>query len=36
LLRNAEVLRVHDAHDATFRGLARGLLDDNSQKNVTA
>jgi len=36
LLRNAEVLRVHDADDATFRGLARGLLDDHSRKSVAA
>lgn len=36
LLRNAEVLRVHDADDATFRGLARRLLHNDSPKSVAA
>jgi tRNA 2-selenouridine synthase len=36
LLRDAAVLRVHGADDATFRGLARRLLDDDSPKSVAA
>ena len=36
LLRHAEVLRVHDAGDATFRGLARRLLDNDSPRSVAA
>ena len=36
LLRHAEVLRVHDAADATFRGLARRLLHDDSPKTAAA
>ena len=36
LLRHAEVLRVHDAAEATFRGLARGLLNNDSPRSVAA
>jgi tRNA 2-selenouridine synthase len=36
LLRHAEVLRVHDAGHATFRELARRLLDNGSPKSVAA
>jgi tRNA 2-selenouridine synthase len=36
LLRHAEVLRVHDAGDATFRELARRLLGNDSPKSVAA
>jgi tRNA 2-selenouridine synthase len=36
LLRHAEVLRVHDAGEATFRSLARRLLDHDSPKSVAA
>lgn len=36
LLRHAEVLRVHDADEATFRELARRLLDRDSPKSFAA
>ena len=36
LIVEAEVLRVHDDTGATFRALARRLLDDDSPKSVAA
>ena len=36
LLRHAEVIRVQDAADVTFRDLARRLLADDSPKTIAA
>jgi hypothetical protein len=36
LLRDAAVLRVRGADDATFRGLARRLLDDDFPRSAAA